>query len=495
MSDLSQKDVTGLLTLLNSGHVEKAASAARRLVSRFPNAPTLHLIQGVALATQGKLDPAIHSYRKALKLNPKYIDAWNNLGVTLRKQGKLTEAAESYLTALNFEPNSADIKQNLGTVWEEIGVNLFDEGDFNNAVEYYRKVVALRPDSPLALTNLGVALFRMDKVDEALSCLERAAQNQPERIQSLAHLAVVTRHLGRPYEHILKRILEAPVSDWEDTATKMWAALVRGAPELAFSFVPKGLNVMEWEKLKTLYRRSDLQERIKALPQLSGVFPHQNSRPLLYAGGDGVYARMFAQELISSALSKCPDCDVHFHVMNSGGLRPEELFGAFPKDRLTWTIEDMGPSDKVLYASRRWIRLSQIHRRTERTIVLVDADCIIKGDVFKELPDHFDVVVYGRSEAPWLHQCVMAGFFAARPSGRDFTDFLAAYLLHFEDQGIPKWFDDQLNLVSARAWFQRNVPEMSIVDSPRNIMDWTTIHRPECLIWQLKGPLKHKAVS
>lgn len=74
--------------------------------------------------------------------------------------------------------------------------------------------------------------------------------------------------------------------------------------------------------------------------------------------------------------------------------------------------------------------------------------------------------------------------------GRDFTDFLAAYILHYEELGTPKWFDDQFNMVSAKFWFQRNVRSMSIKDCPKHMMDWTGTRRPECLIWHAKGDLK-----
>lgn len=221
-----------------------------------------------------------------------------------------------------------------------------------------------------------------------------------------------------------------------------------------------------------------------------GSLPHQSSRPLLYAGGDGVYAERFARELIESALSKSPDCDFHIHLMNLGTFNPDEAFKMFPKDRVTWTIEDMGPCDKILFAPRRWIRLAQIQWQVERKIILIDTDTIVNGDIPGALPEQFDVVLYDRSEDPWAHQMVMGAFIAISPGGRDFTDFLAAYILHFEDAKIPKWFDDQFNMVAAREWFRRHVPDMAIKDCPKHMLDWTGTHRPECLVWHAKGDLK-----
>ena len=83
-----------------------------------------------------------------------------------------------------------------------------------------------------------------------------------------------------------------------------------------------------------------------------------------------------------------------------------------------------------------------------------------------------------------------AGFLAISPGGRDFADFLASYILHFEAQQTSRWFVDQLGIVSARAWFKRNLPGVSIKAADKRMMGWDRINRPEFLIWTMKGKIK-----
>src|SRR5690606_17768566 len=110
-----------------------------------------------------------------------------------------------------------------------------------------------------------------------------------------------------------------------------------------------------------------------------------------------------------------------------------------------------------------------------------DMDSVINGDVFGALPSQADVVVYDRPGETFAHQMINCGFIATTPRGKDFIDFIAAHILHFEAAELPKWFDDQFAVVVAREWFQRNVPDMSIAAAPRQMMDWSRLHRADSL--------------
>ena len=60
--------------------------------ARAPEMAMAHNNLGLCLAAQGQLPEAIASYREALKLNPRYVEALINLGNALREQGERGEA-------------------------------------------------------------------------------------------------------------------------------------------------------------------------------------------------------------------------------------------------------------------------------------------------------------------------------------------------------------------------------------------------------------------
>lgn len=63
------------------------------------------------------LDNAGKYYRKAIKLNPQYAEAINNLGAVYYAKKSYRRAVSQYLKALQLEPNSAPFLANLGTAY------------------------------------------------------------------------------------------------------------------------------------------------------------------------------------------------------------------------------------------------------------------------------------------------------------------------------------------------------------------------------------------
>ncbi|MBF0316607.1 MAG: tetratricopeptide repeat protein [Nitrospirae bacterium] len=76
--------------------------------------PTVYFRLGLMHENQGNLDEAAIQYSMAIKLNPDYADAHNNLGVILGKQGKIDEALNEISTAISIRPDYADAHNNLG---------------------------------------------------------------------------------------------------------------------------------------------------------------------------------------------------------------------------------------------------------------------------------------------------------------------------------------------------------------------------------------------
>jgi hypothetical protein len=130
------------------------------------------------------LDEAAACWRRALELNPDYVDALNNLGNVLRERGQLDQAVVCYRRALGLNPDSPTTYYNFGTA-------LSDQGLLADAVGCYRRALALRPDYPDALNNLGFALKRQRALDEAAACYRRALELKPDFAECRLNLAVL----------------------------------------------------------------------------------------------------------------------------------------------------------------------------------------------------------------------------------------------------------------------------------------------------------------
>ena len=120
----------------------------------------VHNSLGVALMETGKVDEAIEHYRKALALNPKYVEAYDDLGEALAEKGNDEEAIRQFETAVRLNPKFTIAHANLGMV-------LVRTGRMDKAIFHLRKAVEENPDAADTRRNLGHALAEKGYSQEA----------------------------------------------------------------------------------------------------------------------------------------------------------------------------------------------------------------------------------------------------------------------------------------------------------------------------------------
>jgi len=94
---------------------------------------------GIAYHQLQDLDNAEKYYRRAIKLNPKYPEAVNNLGTVYYAKRSYRRAVNQYRNALRLSPNSASVLSNLGTAY-------FARKQYEEAMKTYEQAVAIDPD-------------------------------------------------------------------------------------------------------------------------------------------------------------------------------------------------------------------------------------------------------------------------------------------------------------------------------------------------------------
>ena len=67
---------------------------------------------GIRVAQLGLWREALAHWERAVKLDPTYAPAYNNLAIGYEQQGELEKARNAYEKALEINPNNAYIKQN-----------------------------------------------------------------------------------------------------------------------------------------------------------------------------------------------------------------------------------------------------------------------------------------------------------------------------------------------------------------------------------------------
>jgi Tfp pilus assembly protein PilF len=67
---------------------------------------------GITVAQRGLWREAIYRWEKAVEIDPKYAEAYNDLAVAYEHEGQLEKAHDAYDKALALEPNNSQIRQN-----------------------------------------------------------------------------------------------------------------------------------------------------------------------------------------------------------------------------------------------------------------------------------------------------------------------------------------------------------------------------------------------
>jgi len=106
---------------------------------------------GIAYHQLLQLDLAKKYYERAIRLNPKYAEALNNLGTVYYAAKSYRRAVGQYKKALKQNPESASIYSNLGTAY-------FARKDYVAAQTNYEKALSLDPEVFERHSTSGVLL-------------------------------------------------------------------------------------------------------------------------------------------------------------------------------------------------------------------------------------------------------------------------------------------------------------------------------------------------
>ena len=130
-----------------TGMTDKTGEPYRVLEKSGQNPPATYVELGIGLAKEGRLSEAVEQYKKALAIDPDYVDAHYNLGAVYANSGNIDKAIEHLRRAVALQPGNAFYRNMLGIAYGQKGMN-------NEAVEQFREAVRLAPGEPAYRKNL-----------------------------------------------------------------------------------------------------------------------------------------------------------------------------------------------------------------------------------------------------------------------------------------------------------------------------------------------------
>lgn len=155
---------------MRQDHLRKAISYYRKALTEEPS-PNAYLYMGRAYNELGKIDSALYMFDRAVDLDSTSAQAHAHLGQVYKQTGELKRALAASRRALELEPGNLDYRYVVGS-------QLLQTGHPRQALPKLKAVTQKRPWHYGALYNMGQALARLDRTDEAQQYFARADSAQ-----------------------------------------------------------------------------------------------------------------------------------------------------------------------------------------------------------------------------------------------------------------------------------------------------------------------------
>jgi spermidine synthase len=198
----------------------------------------IHLDAGDVHLVRGNLAHAMTEYQKALA-DTNHPDSWiayDGIGLIHLMTGDYMRARDSFTASVARNPFSADVHFNLAETLVALGdtpaaitgyeraweLNPKDVDTANNLAWYYAaadgdleqalelaQFAASEGGQARNYDTLGWVYFKIGDLDEAQAALEQAVAAEPERVESLYHLALV--HQGKGEENRAQELLRTVI--------------------------------------------------------------------------------------------------------------------------------------------------------------------------------------------------------------------------------------------------------------------------------------------
>jgi len=151
----------------------------------------------------GDLERSVIHYAEAVRLNPRYVVALNNLAGALAKLGRTEEAIARWNIAVRVKPDHVPSLCNLAGA-------LFRIGNLDEAIRRCSEALRVDPDAACAHYNLGMAYLRQGNLEGAGEHLAATLRIEPRSVDALVNLGVVRTRQGRSDEGIVlfRRVLQ-----------------------------------------------------------------------------------------------------------------------------------------------------------------------------------------------------------------------------------------------------------------------------------------------
>ena len=140
-------DYAEITQLLKAGKAAEALTKADQRLSATPRDPQLRFLKGVSQAESGKPADAVATFTKLTEDYPELPEPYNNLAVLYANQNQLDKARTALEMAIRTNPSYATAHENLGDIYAKLASQAYNKAlqlDAANATSVKPKLALIR---------------------------------------------------------------------------------------------------------------------------------------------------------------------------------------------------------------------------------------------------------------------------------------------------------------------------------------------------------------
>lgn len=160
------------VSLRSKGDIDAAIAASKRAIAIDPRFVNGFVGLAAAYDAKGELEKAAAQYNKAIQMLPDYSEVYNALGVVYLKQGKMNEAAEAFNESLRLNPGDVSTLVNRATF-------KVYQSNYEHAIDDYNLALKIGGANPDILFNLALAYLKSGQTENAFAAFEEVLRLNP----------------------------------------------------------------------------------------------------------------------------------------------------------------------------------------------------------------------------------------------------------------------------------------------------------------------------
>jgi predicted O-linked N-acetylglucosamine transferase (SPINDLY family) len=189
-------DIDNVLNLFNSKKLDEAEIKCIELLNFNSDNLFLLNIYGVILFKKNSYQKAINQFKKIIKIDSKYIEAYYNIGTIFFNLSKFKEAVDYFNSAIAINKDYFEAYFNLAECYRNLE-------NLDDAILNFKKCLKYKPNDFEIYNNLGLVYQKAGQFDYSFSNFKKALEINSDFFQAYNNLGVLFLERGQLEESII----------------------------------------------------------------------------------------------------------------------------------------------------------------------------------------------------------------------------------------------------------------------------------------------------